>query len=117
MKPIEFDLTPSNLCPTIRFDGFEALFDTGAVIPVFSYSAEVMKLAFGATKRFEKAEIGGIGGKGLGDIYRLKDFHVSEFVFSELDVYVPEKRLEKNAYIVQRYNVSRARLRCQTKEE
>ena len=94
MREAPFGLKPDEFCPIFRFNGFEALFDTGAVIPVFSYSDFVMTRGFGAKLMHENIPVGGIGGKSDGKIYRLHNFPVGEFMFSDLDVFVPEKFLE-----------------------
>ena len=75
--------------PIIELYGFNALIDTGAVIPMFSVPVTTVKEKFSAEKILEKHSIGGIGGESYGDVYRIDEFCVGELVYAPFDVFVP----------------------------
>ena len=54
--------------PVINLYGNEAIIDTGAIIPMVSFSKEIVKLAWNADLVKSDIEIGGIGGKTKGSI-------------------------------------------------
>lgn len=75
--------------PVIDLYGAEAIIDTGAIIPMTSYSPELVTLAWKATPKLLGTSIGGIGGESRGDVYTLYNFQVGDLIFDELDVFIP----------------------------
>ncbi len=86
--------------PVITLYGNEALIDTGAVIPMVSLSVELIKLAWNAKLVQDNISIDGIGGEAKGSIYTLYDFKIGDFIFKELDVFVPDIQNLKYTYLL-----------------
>lgn len=78
--------------PVMDLYGNEAIIDTGAVVPMATFSPEVLKLAWDAELVKDNIEIGGISGTTKGSIYRLHDFRIGDFIFDELDIFVSYKK-------------------------
>ena len=70
------------------FPGCTALIDTGAVIPVWTKSVELLR-ALGAKLYKENVPFSGFGGETKGDLYKL-DFAFGDFVYPGLPVVVHE---------------------------
>ena len=76
--------------PIIDLYKIPTLIDTGAVIPVFSFSTLDMKEIFGANIIKKGAEITGFGGRDRGSIYSIPQFTIGTITFTPFEVFVPE---------------------------
>lgn len=100
MKEFSVDLIPSFQRPVIKLYEMTTLIDTGAVIPTFSLSPEILKSMFNAKLIFKNAQIGGFGGNCLGDIYSLENFKIGELNFDILEVFVPQNSVTKHPFLL-----------------
>ena len=67
----------------------QALIDTGAMWPVFSFTDYDMKAVFGATRK-RSSTIEGFGGVEKGSIYSISKFPIGSIIFEPFEVFVPE---------------------------
>ena len=86
--------------PVIKLYGSDTLIDTGALIPMTTFSPEVLKLAWNAELVLQDASIGGIGGQAHGSVYALKDFEIGDFHFDKLEIFVPDKADFKFPFLI-----------------
>ena len=100
VKEFFIDLIPSFQRPVINLYGMTTLIDTGAVIPTFSLSVELLKNMFNAKLIFQNAQIGGFGGNCFGDIYSLENFKVGKLIFDVLEVFVPKNSITKHPFLL-----------------
>ncbi|MBR3722334.1 MAG: hypothetical protein IKN12_06155 [Selenomonadaceae bacterium] len=84
------ELQPKYLRPIIKLYEIPTLIDTGAVIPVFSFTESDMNDIFNATLIKNDAEITGFGGNDKGSVYSIPDFSIGSITFSPFEVFVPE---------------------------
>ena len=89
MKEISFELDPKEFRPTFKLGNFDAIFATGAIIPMFYMDDDTLRQEFHGRVTIQDAVIWGIGGEVHGSVYRMDDFHLGELTFKTLDVYVP----------------------------
>lgn len=95
MEYIKFSLNENKVRPVIMIGRAPAIFDTGAVIPVFFTDEKTMVEGFGGNLTLKDVPLGGIGGEINGSVYRIHDFHLKELNFRTLDVYVPSTPAEE----------------------
>ena len=86
----EICLAIGYLRPIIELYEIPTLIDTGAVIPVFSFTESDMKDIFNATLIKNDVEITGFGGNDKGSVYSIPDFSIGSITFSPFEVFVPE---------------------------
>ena len=86
--------------PVINLYGNEAIIDTGAIIPMVSFSKEIVKLAWNADLVKSDIEIGGIGGKTKGSIYTLHNFQIGDLIFDDLDVFISDIPTIKYSFLL-----------------
>ncbi|MBR3622611.1 MAG: hypothetical protein IKN43_04600 [Selenomonadaceae bacterium] len=84
------ELQPKYLRPIIKLYEIPTLIDTGAVIPVFSFTGSDMRDIFNATLIKNNAEISGFGGNDKGAVYSIPEFSIGSIDFNPFEVLVPE---------------------------
>jgi len=99
VKEFSVDLIPSFQRPVVKLYEMTTLIDTGAVIPTFSLSPELLKSMFNAKLLFKNAHIGGFGGNCAGDIYSLENFKIGKLNFDVLEVFVPKNPVTKHPFL------------------
>ena len=92
MKTFDIRLWSQNWRPVMNIYGANALFDTGAIIPVISLPKDLLTRRFDAKLIEENVSIGGFGGgKSAGCIYSLANFNISVMHYRILECFVPDK--------------------------
>ena len=72
MKTFDIRLWNQNWRPVMNIYGANALFDTGAIIPVISLPEDLLARRFAAKLIKSNVSVGGFGGgKSVGSIYSL----------------------------------------------
>lgn len=89
MTHLEFDLYTQYRCPVACINGMPMMIDTGASIPVFAFSDNVLQAGFKGQLLKEKVSIGGFGGRAWGDLYCIQDFTLDKLNFKHMDVFRP----------------------------
>lgn len=100
MKQFSIPLNKAFVKPVMRIDGFTALIDTGASLPVFSFKEEFLIKKYNAKKISERTNINGFGGECYGYIYQLDYLQVGQFSFKNLEVFVPETEKMRHRIIL-----------------
>lgn len=100
MKKFSLELLKSYQRPIVKLYGLNTLIDTGAVIPTFSLPVQILQKRFNAKLILENAQIGGFEGLSNGKIYSLENFKVGDFLFEELEVFVPNKAVTAHPFLL-----------------
>ena len=89
----EFSLSKDELRPTIMLYGRNALIDTGALIPVFSFSEDFIKARFKAKLVKQNKFITGLGSHEVyGDVYAFSNFYIKDLHYKTLEAFVPYEK-------------------------
>lgn len=100
MKKFSIKLSPNYQRPVTKLYGMNALLDTGAVIPTFSFPIPTLKKLFNAKIVLENAEIKGFGGVCQGKICLLENFKIGELLFERLEVFVPNTPVTSHPFLL-----------------
>ena len=90
MKQITLELLANRKRPIVKMNSvlkFNALLDTGAVVPVWTHDENFLK-AIGGVKIRNRAAFKGFGGIVTGPLYHFPAFTVGELIFPHLPVIV-----------------------------
>lgn len=100
MTRFSLDMVRGCQRPVVNVRNFDALIDTGAVIPSSSLPVPVLEELFGAKLVLAEAKISGFGGACMGKVYSLKNFALGHLNFEVLEVFVPNDRVTKYPFLL-----------------
>lgn len=86
--------------PVVKINGFNALVDTGAKIPVVSLPEKVLEIVYHAECVIDNAQIKGFGGSCFGKVYKLQSLKIGKLIYPNLHVFVPDEPMDEFEIII-----------------